>query len=1023
MLSPERLLALGLADPLSASSNSAPASASATSSHRFIVPAGIKPKPARLQSKAPAPAPTPTSTPISISTSRASALLDNLARDESERQALSQVLEPLLEDLGRASEPFAALLFLSRLCDSISDRAAFFAQLGEDATFRARLLRLGAWSQALADAVVREPALLGLIRDGAEPISRPELRAQVLAAVQDRGSKAEKLDTLRAMRRREFVRIGLLDMDSATWRDEADFGLVVRQISDLAQEMVSATLQVLAPDSRGFCVLLMGKGGARELNYSSDIDLIFLHENQPAADAIGAELLRELNAQTGAGWLYRVDMRLRPDGRSGALVTPLGYALSYYESFAAPWEWQALIKCRVIAGDARLGRRFRRFARGVTWARRADDEHLRAIVAMKKRSEATPDGSDARNVKSGPGGIRDMEWIVQQLQMMLGPTHPRARAKPTLRALQVLLELGAVSFEEANALRSGYLFARVAEHRLQIWAEQAVRVLPDSTREKAALARRLGCTLRGEAAARWLDEEHARHQSEIRELCRKMFWGWRESEDEPILPLGFDSPESRARLQRLEAGTELSPLPAPLSRQIRAALPGALKYLSAASAPERALANLERLCEASGNRLSLLRSLSDSPELARAIFTLLGGAKDLGETLIRHPELLDMAAQRPLLARGRGWEEIRSDCRSYCSVFRDRRAALRRWKSREMLRIALRDLAVDASPLEVTREISDVCRAALELAVEETGRALRPASENIEFAVLGLGKLGGGEMHPASDADVLWAHEPFGGFERGGEIAQAWALQASKYLGESLEDGEAPGPIFEIDARLRPEGRSGALAPSLEGYRKYFERPSGGLAVWERQALTRARFLAGDARLGAALLALIRHVAFPEDWRAEWSAELRHIKARVENERSKSSKRADIYDVKLGRGTLSDIEWCAQWTALKHGARHVELQTPNTLRALDAAARVQVLAEQDVAILGAAYRFFRRAEVRLHTALEVRGSALQAGSAEWKAWARAVFPAREDAEEAFGAAWSEHSERVRRVFEQVREEL
>ncbi len=1026
MLSPERLLALGLADPPSAAS--APPRAAFTAGHRFIVPAGVQPRPARLKSRSVARVPDASASAVP-STERASALLEALARDDAERAALEQVLEPLLEDLSRAAEPFTSLLFFSRLCDAVASRAALLHQLRDEPRFRARLLRLGSWSQALADAVVREPALLGLVRAGAQPVSRAGLRAQVLEALRDCASKAERLDTLRALRRREFVRIGLLDLDRDTWRDEADFKLVVRQISDLAQVMVQAALQVLAPSATGFCVVIMGKGGARELNYSSDLDLIFLHEGSHEGSSaelstLGAELLRELNAQTAAGWLYRVDMRLRPEGRNGPLVTPLSYALSYYESFAAPWEWQALIKARVIAGDARLGRRFRHFTRGVTWARRADDEHLRAIVALKKRSEETADGSDARNLKSGPGGIRDAEWIVQQLQMMLGPTHPRARAKPTLRALQVLEELQAISFEEARTLREGYLFARVAEHRLQLWAEQAVRNLPDSSREQAALARRLGATLRGEAASRWLDEVHQRHQNEIRELCRKMFWGWRESEenDAPLLPPSLGNPDALARLRRLSEGTSLQPLPSPLARQIHAALPGALKYLPVAASPEHALANLERLCEASGNRLSLLRSLSDSPELARAIYTVLGGAHELSQTLIRFPELLDLAASRPLLAVSKSWEEMRSDCRSYCLVFRDRRAALRRWKAREMLRIALRDLAVDASPIEVAREISDVCRASLELAVEECGRALQPAAGRIGFAVLGMGKLGGGEMHPASDADVLWVHQSFDGYAGAGEVASRWALEAGKYLGERLEDGS----VFEVDARLRPEGRSGTLAPSLEGYRQYFERAAGGLAVWERQALTRARFVAGDARLGAALLALVRHVAYPEAWRDGWSDELRHLKARVENERAHGSGHGENYDVKLGRGTLSDIEWVAQWTALKHGARHIELQTPNTLRALEAAARAQVLAAEDVAVLRAAYEFFRRAEVRLHTALDVRGSALHAQSAEWKAWARAVFPgleAAEAAEAAFAQTWSEHSQAVRRIFERVRAEL
>jgi glutamate-ammonia-ligase adenylyltransferase len=371
----QSLLALGLTDPPA----STPASKQSTvvSGHRFVVPAGVKPRPARRARTVAAPAANSASnsteavTVSTTSTTRVESLLAGLARDEEEQLGLEQVLEALLEDISRAADPFAALLFLSRLCDALGDRATFFHEMREDAAFRARLLKLGAWSQSLADAVVREPALLELVRSGARPISRPDLRKRVHAEVEACASKAEKLDTLRALRRREFLRIGLLDIERDTWRDADNFGLVTRQISDLAMVCVAQALQVLAPGGVPFCVLIMGKGGARELNYSSDIDLIFLHEGESAEmDTLGVELLRELNAQTPSGFLYRVDMRLRPDGASGPLVTPLGYALSYYESFAAPWEWQALIKARAIAGDARLGRRFRRFARGVTWARR-----------------------------------------------------------------------------------------------------------------------------------------------------------------------------------------------------------------------------------------------------------------------------------------------------------------------------------------------------------------------------------------------------------------------------------------------------------------------------------------------------------------------------------------------------------------------------------------------------------------------------------------------------------------------------
>lgn len=560
---------------------------------------------------------------------RAEKLLRSLAKTEAEIASMGVIFEDLLENLSRSAEPPRALLNFSNLCDRVPDRAAFFERLEENSAALARLTALFSWSQALSDSVVRNPEALELVFEGGQAVSRADLRKIAKAEVGDQSGKAA-FDALRKFRRAQFVRIGLLDLAGDSWRDARDFSLVVRQISDLAQVVLESALDLLcAGKTEGFCIILMGKGGARELNYSSDIDLIFLHDGRADAIEIGQKLVKELGEISAAGQLYRVDMRLRPDGGKGALVTPFSYALSYYESYAAAWEWQALIKTRVVAGDARLGRRFRRFTRQITWARRADDDHLREVFEMKKRSEKTPDGQDARNLKSGPGGIRDAEWIVQQLQMMIGPTHPRARAKSTLAAIQILDEMGALSPDEARQIRAGYLWLRVAEHRLQLWNEQAIRVLPSKSEEKAALARRLGCAWRGAAAARFLDEEHARDAGAIRALCEALFWRFSQNESpeiEALLPPRLRDATQTARLERLAHGTQSRPLPAPLSRQIRAALPGAMRGLERAANPERALANFENLCEASGNRLSLLRALDGAPRLSDAIWTILGGA-------------------------------------------------------------------------------------------------------------------------------------------------------------------------------------------------------------------------------------------------------------------------------------------------------------------------------------------------------------------------------------------------------------
>jgi glutamate-ammonia-ligase adenylyltransferase len=399
-----------------------------------------------------------------------------------------------------------------------------------------------------------------------------------------------------------------------------------------------------------------------------------------------------------------------------------------------------------------------------------------------------------------------------------------------------------------------------------------------------------------------------------------------------------------------------------------------LAHIEHAANPERALNNLERLCDASGNRLSLLRALGEAPEFARAVLAILGGSSLLSDTLIRAPELLDLAAHRTLIAEPKNWEQARSDCRSYCLTFRDRQAALRRWKRREMLRIGLRDLALNAPPHQLTGEIADLARACLSLAVEETSVTMRPASDLIRFTILGMGKLGGVEMHYASDCDVIFAYEAPSPWEGAANAAMRWAGELIRFMGEFTEEGTC----FEVDARLRPYGRNGALAPALQAFCEYFEDPVRGIAVWERQALTRARFIAGDAETAAVLLLAARHVAFPEEWREGWGNELRHIKARVENERGgKSAPRGkgEIFDVKLGKGALSDIEFCGQWLSLKYGARFPQLQTTNTRNQIGSAQMAGLLSEDEALALLDAHTFLRRAELRLQLTQDHAGHA------------------------------------------------
>ena len=424
---------------------------------------------------------------------RAQKLLLSLAKTDDERELLHRVLDSLIQDLQEAPDALLSLLNLTNVADNVSNRPEFLASL-QEADFRFRLCRLLSWSQALADTIARRTELLSFFYQPAQAVSRSDLRALANLSTRNFSDEKVKIEAIRRFRREQTLRIGLLDMELHTQRDEDDFTRVLQQISDLAIVCVQATLRVLDPQRTApFFVIGMGKLGARELNYSSDIDLIFVHDGDAArVNELGEKLLKSLGDNSSAGAMFRVDMRLRPDGTKGPLVVPLSYALSYYESFAGAWEWQASIKMRAIAGNAILARRFRRFVRDITWARRTDDAHLQEVVEMKRRSEQTPEGRDFSNVKQGAGAIRDAEWVVQQLQMMIGPSHKKARVKSTLNALKALHEFGALSFDESRDLRDGYLFLRVLEHRLQLRDERAIRVIPKDPKERAALAPKNG---------------------------------------------------------------------------------------------------------------------------------------------------------------------------------------------------------------------------------------------------------------------------------------------------------------------------------------------------------------------------------------------------------------------------------------------------------------------------------------------------------------------------------------------------
>lgn len=433
----------------------------------------------------------------------------------------------------------------------------------------------------------------------------------------------------------------------------------------------------------------------------------------------------------------------------------------------------------------------------------------------------------------------------------------------------------------------------------------------------------------------------------------------------------------------------------------------------------RAFAAFQSLCETGDNR-SLLHSLHESPRSGDALWTILGGSKTLSGALVRNPQLLDFLHDRALLEPARSRELLRATCRDYCFKFENRSAALRRFGERELLRIALRDLVLNAPSHEITLELALLAGACLDLAVDEVEERLRPDADSLALAIIGMGTFGGQEMGYASVLDTLFVFHSSSSAQS--VLATRFAEELVAFLGDSGEEGAT----WKVDVRLRPQGERGPRVTTIAQLRAYFENPLQGVAVWERQALTKARVAAGDSDLGARAMTAIRAASHPPGWSFDWSDELLALKERSEREHAlQNADTSDTFDVQWGLGTLSDIEWSAQWLSLKHGFNIPALQTPNTRAQLQAARDANLLAGVEFHALMGAYDWFRRAQLRLQIAQDNAPSSINRGSNDFQVWARAVLPTQpeEEAPVVFEETWRVHAQNVRMIFERVRDML
>ena len=901
--------------------------------------------------------------------------------------------DALLAPLAAAADPDGALAALQRLVDNTAEPGDLLAALRTDQELARRLTAVLGASDGLAAHLSRHPEHWRELASPALAATGPtaaDIRAELLVGVGADPSAispvasmpaGEAVDRLRVAYRRLLLRLAGRDLTARLTVDEA-----AAELADLAAGALDAALAIARAqigDTAASCrlaVIGLGKCGGRELNYVSDVDVLFVAELAEPADGVGEEaalrvagqlaaaLMRNCSAHTGEGTLWPVDAALRPEGRAGPLVRTLRSHVAYCERWAKTWEFQALLKARPVAGDLELGERYVEAIGPLVWQAGSRDGFVADVQSMRRRVvEQLPADQAGRELKLGPGGLRDVEFAVQLLQLVHGRTDESLRSSTTLVALQALTAGGYVGRADGAELAEAYRFLRSLEHRIQLWQLRRTHLVPDDVRDLRRLGRSLG--YRTDPAAE-LDAELARHARLIRRLHEKLFY-------RPLLAAVARLPGEEARLSPQAAQARLAALgyddPATALRHLaaltagvsrraaiqRTLLPVMLHWFAAAPAPDTGLLAFHQVSDALGSTHWYLRLLRDEGTAAERLARLVGSSRYATELLMRWPEAVSMlAADEELRPRDR----IRLHQEMAAALGRHDDAdeaitAVRAIRRRELFRVSAADVLGLLDVEQVGNALSDVAAATISAALKLAVRSVEAESGTplpTRMAVIAMGRLGGHEMGYASDADVMFVHDP------GDEAPEPDASGAAHAVaGELRRLLSSPGvdPPVHLDANLRPEGRQGPLVRSLASYAAYYARWSH---AWEAQALLRAEPLCGDARLCEDFAALIDPLRWPADGLSDAEVrEIRRIKARVDAERLPRSADKATH-LKLGRGGLADVEWTVQLMQMRHAKGVPGLRTTGTLSALRAAETAGLVDADDARILTHAWRFATR---------------------------------------------------------------
>ncbi|MDY0189852.1 MAG: bifunctional [glutamate--ammonia ligase]-adenylyl-L-tyrosine phosphorylase/[glutamate--ammonia-ligase] adenylyltransferase [Desulfuromonas sp.] len=993
------------------------------------------------------------------------------------------------------ADPAMALNNLERCCNNIAVDHVI-ACLQNSAYRRQLLLLLGA-STFLSSILCRnDNYLINLFLHAEVERSKDTavMRSELEQWLEPQCSYEELQRCLRRYKYREVLRISARDLSGV-----ADLVEVTAELSSLA----AATLQVACshcqsllqleygqplldldatvqpgtePQEATFTVLGMGKFGGWELNFSSDIDLIYFYSSTKGSttgvvDAGGkvknsvelhqyfiklAEwVTRAIGQVTADGFVFRVDVDLRPEGHSGELACSLAAAETYYESWGQNWERSAMMKARPVAGDLHLGEQILQVLQPFIYRRYLDYGMIDDLKQMKQKIDSQQmqhNGCDD-NLKLGKGGIREIEFFTQALQLINAGKNPKMRERSTLKALRLLQAEGYLPSDEASVLRQAYIFLRTVEHRIQVVQERQTHNLPVSPADLFTLARRCGFA---DVAA--FNAELHRQRQAVTTIYRGLFYASEDEVVDEIKPAirfllnkesdsdlakdileesGFTDPdaayESITRFRDGHFGVQMT---ARVRRYYERALPPLLQEVVESPDPSMALNNLEEFLLRVRGQGTFYALLAENDRIIHLLITLFGTSKFLSRIFIQRPELLDSLVSSCYVVGEKTQDEMHADLAKQMEQARDYEDKLdiiRRFRNEEFLRIALNDLRGDVLQGSSLEQLSYLALACLRQAVEIASAELiprfgRPFCENnsqqwcsAELAILGMGKLGGMELNYHSDLDIIFIYGGSGENRpvEGTDVTRFKKLSNQEYFSRLaqriisvLSIVTREGRVYEIDTRLRPSGNQGPLVTSLSAYEEYHKSSA---QIWERQALTKAKVVVGSPAIVQQIDEINQRVTWEKPLPDELQSEIYRLRGRMEKEIAQEN--ADNLNIKTGRGGMVDVEFLVQYFQLKYGAENKNIRLSNTLAALQAIKKIGILPAAEADDLSDGYKFLRRLENKLRLVHDQSFNNVATDKRTLRILARRLGYADSHPEQQLTDDYRHYTERIRQLFD------